>query len=97
MLLNLFSILFTALKGFTDMSYAETFLPSMLWKSRCCPDSKVSFFVVVSRSAFIMGTKSAEINGWETLLSYPHHTTAVAVVLLGASSSSLLTAPISCC
>lgn len=68
----------------------------MLWKPKCCPFWVFCFVLVFPHSAFIMGTKLAEINGWQTLLSSPHHTTAVAVVLLGASSSSLLTAPISC-
>lgn len=32
-----------------------------------------------------MGIKLAEINGWQTFLSSPHHATAVAMVLLRAS------------
>lgn len=94
MLLNLFSILFTALKGFTDMSYAETVSTLYALEAKVLSWFKDLFFFPYS--AFIMGTKLAEINVWQTLLSFPHHTTAPVVFLLGASSSSLLTAPISC-
>lgn len=69
MLIKLFSISFTSLKGFTNIGYAETFLPAMLWERRLCPNQNISVF---SDFTFVMRVKSVQINQQEALLSFPY-------------------------